>query len=161
MRELGFGALKPDTPGFVQLDEDPRTLFSQSLVSVQNLLHRVMAAEVMRSMGITALALKRYQLRNGHYPSELAQLVPDFVPAVPRDPADGQPLRYRLNSDGTFLLYSIGDDGKDDGGDATPHSGTPKSKFLSWERGRDLVWPQPVSSTEPVANRAALDRENK
>jgi hypothetical protein len=145
MRELGFEVLTPDKTER-QVDESLRTLFSESLVSAQIMLRRIMAAEVMRSIAVTALALKRYQLRNGHYPSDLAQLVPDFVPALPRDPADGQPLRYRLNSDGTFLLYSIGDDGKDDGGDPTPHSGTPKSKFLSWQKGRDLVWPQPVSA---------------
>ena len=42
--------------------------------------------------------------------------MPEFVPKVPLDPVDGQPLRYRRNADGTFLLYSVGENGKDDGG---------------------------------------------
>ena len=64
---------------------------------------------------------------------------------VPRDPVDGKPLRYRLNSDGTFLLYSIGQDYKDDGGD--PTSTAPIATFY-WLRGRDWVWPQPATPQE-------------
>lgn len=50
----------------------------------------------------------------------------------------GQVLRYRLNADGTYTLYSIGEDGRDDSGDAQPWSGT--NRFELWET-RDVVWP--------------------
>ena len=96
-------------------------------------------------MVITAIALKRYQLRHGALPSDLNALVPEFLSAVPRDPVDGKPLRYRLNPDGTFLLYSVGSDGMDNGGDPTP-SGS--SKTFYWQRGRDWVWPQPATAQE-------------
>jgi len=71
------------------------------------------------------------------------------VPAVPRDPVDGQPLSYQINSDGTFLLYSIGEDGVDDGGDPSPASDT-KSKSFSWRKGRDLVWPRPATPAQQL-----------
>ena len=31
------------------------------------------------------------------------------------DFATGEPFRYRLNADGTYLLYATGRDGRDDG----------------------------------------------
>lgn len=117
---------------------------------------RIMEAETAREIVITAIALKRYQLKYGKYPQDLKSLAPEFVAVVPPDPIDGQPLRYRLNGDGTFLLYSIGPDGKDDGGDAAnpkiretdyhwldPHNYT----WLNLD-APDWVWPQPATPTE-------------
>ena len=49
---------------------------------------------------------------------------------------DGQPLRYRRNADGTFLLYSIGENGKDDGGNP---SGNGPSIHLSVIPGKTLT----------------------
>ena len=64
----------------------------------------------------TALALERYRLVHaGQLPATLAALVPQFLPAVPTDPFDGHPLRYRLLPKG-YAVYSIGSDAKDDGG---------------------------------------------
>lgn len=95
-------------------------------------------------LAVTAIALKRYRLKHGEWPAKLDALVPEFLASVPRDWMDGQPLRYRLNPDGTFLLYSVGADGKDDGGDPRPKEGESASIL----RGRDFVWPQPATDTE-------------
>jgi hypothetical protein len=62
--------------------------------------------------------------------------VPEFLPALPFDYMSGRPLCYRLNTTG-FLLYSVGEDGRDDGGDPKSPSGT---KLGLWE-GRDALWP--------------------
>ncbi len=86
----------------------------------------------------------RYQLKHGAAPKELNALVPEFLASVPMDPMSGKPLCYRLNADGTFTLYSTGEDGKDDGGDGTPSDGG--QKFGLWE-GRDAVWPTAVEET--------------
>jgi hypothetical protein len=56
----------------------------------------------LHEMVITAIALRRYELRHGKPPGSLALLVPDFLAAPPSDLMDGQPLRYRLNSEGSF-----------------------------------------------------------
>jgi hypothetical protein len=64
----------------------------------------------------TACALERFRRKHGEYPQTMDALVPDFIEAVPRDVMDGQPLRYRRVADGRFILYSIGQNGKDDGG---------------------------------------------
>ena len=124
---------------------DLRTLFSDSAIGLSGIIRRVLTAEASRDLTTTAIALKRYQLRHGRYPTELSALVPELVPSVPRDPADGKPLRYQLRPDGTFLLYSIGEDGVDNGGD--PSSGG-KSDTYAWQRGHDLVWPCPATAEE-------------
>ena len=45
----------------------------------------------------------------------LAELVPAWLPAVPLDPFSNRPLVYRITTN-SFLLYSVGPDGKDDQG---------------------------------------------
>jgi len=49
------------------------------------------------------------------YRSEHGQL-PDALPSNLTDPYDGQPLRYKKLTKG-YVVYSVGEDGKDDGGD--------------------------------------------
>jgi hypothetical protein len=107
--------------------------------------------ETARRLCVTAIALKRYQLQHGAYPTMLNDLVPAYLSAVPIDFMDGKPLRYKLRPDGDFLLYSVGDDGKDDGGDPTPVS---QSTSFNWMLGRDIVWPR-------VATPAALEEYHR
>jgi len=138
-----------------------RTLFSESVTSVSRVLRRVFLMEVARQLTVTAVALKRYQLARGQYPAELAVLVPEFVPAVPRDPADAKALRYRLKEDGTFLLYSVGEDGVDDRGDPSPpvQAKSPgNQQSFGWQQGRDLVWPA-VASAEEI--KVAMEKGRK
>ena len=151
LAELGLESRNDEFgPFFDPSGPDLRSIFSQSVVSLSRMLNRVLAVAVAREMAIAALALKRYQLRHGHYPDDLSALVPEFFGAVPRDPADGQPLRYHLKPDGTFLLYSIGEDCADNGGDASP---AVKSESFNWQKGRDLVWPSPATLEEVKAYR--------
>ncbi|HTJ01130.1 MAG TPA: hypothetical protein VL527_19760 [Dongiaceae bacterium] len=111
-------------------------------VQVQELFFgKVMQAETSRRMVVTAIALKRYQLKNGQFPEKLAELTPDVLPIAPIDPMSGQPFHYRREGADGFLLYSVGKDGVDDGGDASNGS---SSKSMYWLKGRDWVWPQPV-----------------
>jgi hypothetical protein len=62
-----------------------------------------------------ALAAERYRRRHGDWPRELGQLTPDLLAAVPPDPFDGRPLRFRRLDDGV-VIYSVNQDGEDDGG---------------------------------------------
>ncbi|MEX2174088.1 MAG: hypothetical protein WD872_06980 [Pirellulaceae bacterium] len=71
-----------------------------------------------------AIATRRYQQKHATDPPALAQLVPEFLPSVPLDPFDGQPLRMKT-SPAEIVLYSIGKDGKDDGGNDPKDSGEP------------------------------------
>jgi hypothetical protein len=64
---------------------------------------------------ICDLAIRGYSLEHGHNPAKLADLVPDFLPKVPKDPFSGGPFVYRPMPKG-YLLYSVGVNGVDDGG---------------------------------------------
>jgi len=70
--------------------------------------------------GLTALALSEFQRRHGEYPKGVESLVPDYLQHLPVDYGDRGVLRYRRLPDGAYLLYSIGVDGKDDGGRFNP-----------------------------------------
>ena len=63
-----------------------------------------------------ACALERYHLAHGTYPETLDVLAPQFIEKLPHDIIGGQPLHYRRTSDGKFLLYSVGWNETDDGG---------------------------------------------
>lgn len=67
------------------------------------------------------LAIEEYHRRIGEYPARLADLVPEFLPRLPIDYVDRQPLRYRRTGS-SYLFYSIGLNGKDDGGEAASAS---------------------------------------
>jgi hypothetical protein len=111
-----------------------------------NIIRKTVQAETARRMLITALALKRYSLQHGRAPKSLESLVPGFLPAVPIDGMDGKPMRYRLIEDGTFLLYSVGEDGVDDGGDCSLVKGKERATQI-WD-GKDAVWPSPARPEE-------------
>ena len=66
---------------------------------------------------IIACALERYRLANGQYPESLDQLAPSYLNEIPHDKASGKAFHYKVKKDGKFLLYSIGNKGKDNGGE--------------------------------------------
>jgi len=73
-------------------------------------------ADTQNALLLTMLALRAYKLDHGAYPATLAALAPGYLQAVPDDPfALSGPLRYKRLS-AKYLLYSVGPDGKDDGG---------------------------------------------
>ena len=84
-------------------------------------------AEMQRQLLITAIAIRRYQLIHLENPAALSSLVPDLLRSAPRDPMDGKPLRYHAREGDSYVLYSIGEDGEDNGGDARPPALAPNS----------------------------------
>jgi hypothetical protein len=64
----------------------------------------------------TAIAVERFRrAHNGGLPGDLKELVPTYLAAVPGDPYDGLPLRFKRLTHG-YVIYSIGSDLRDDGG---------------------------------------------
>ncbi len=120
-----------------------------TIPNVVNALRVAVQNETKRRLAITAIALKRYELRHGHPPPNLSALTPELLGQVLIDPMSGGPLCYRLNPDGTFVLYSVGEDGKDDGG---------KGGMDFWS-GPDAVWPAAATPEEAAAaENAALKK---
>jgi hypothetical protein len=118
---------------------------------------RIARLEMQRTLLVTAVGLKRYQLVYGHYPEHLAEMVPQFLDSQPLDPMDGKWLRYHLCEDGLYLLYSTGEDAVDSGGDGTPS----QQGQRQWLRGRDAVWPFAASKDEIEAENRRIEAEQK
>jgi hypothetical protein len=148
-RDRKLAALGLDHPGTnwlrTHLEDEMAMLGPDTIESLARSLERLQSCEAARRITITAIALKRYQLRHQAYPGNLNALVPEFLAEVPRDPVDGHPLRYQMLPGGAFLLYSIGNDNIDNGGDPTA---APGSKTFQWQHSRDWVWPQPATQPE-------------
>lgn len=65
----------------------------------------------------TALAIEQFRFEHVCIPDSLAELVPEYLDAVPLDPCAPQDeLRYVVHPDDAYVLYSVSDNGVDDGG---------------------------------------------
>ena len=128
---------------------DFHSMLSESILLLGNSFKKAMSAECSQRMCVTAIALKRFQLKRGSFPEKLSELMPEFISSIPLDPVDGQPLRYRLNADDSSTLYSIGENGVDDGGNPSLEKGSTSSSF-NWQNPHalDWVWPQPATEEE-------------
>ena len=69
-----------------------------------------------------ACALERYHHDHAGYPETLTDLAPRYLERLPHDVTTGQPLKYQRAARG-YQLYSVGWNGKDDGGVADEKSG--------------------------------------
>jgi hypothetical protein len=120
-----------------------RVLSHLLLPVLHKTMHRACQAQTFTQLAIAACALERHWLTRGSYPESLAALAPEFGP-LPPDPMSGQPFRYQRTADGRFRLWSLGWNGKDDGG-TVAFTGNPvsKSRNIDFEQG-DWVWPVPV-----------------
>lgn len=75
-------------------------------------------------------------LTEGEVPDTLAALVPLFLDAVPEDPFDGEPLRYRIDETG-YTLYTIYINRTDEGGERRkPHDEGDWTFTVEWGAGR-------------------------
>lgn len=63
------------------------------------------------------LAAVQYRLEHGRYPDTLDALVPRWLPEVPTDVYSDLPVMYRRISDTEMRVYSVGENGIDDGGE--------------------------------------------
>ncbi|MGO8690631.1 MAG: hypothetical protein ACLQLG_13495, partial [Thermoguttaceae bacterium] len=69
-----------------------------------------------------AFALAGYRSDHGRYPPSLKDLSPAYIAEIPKDPFTGEDLHYRTPGAG-YLLYSVGPNGRDDGGRNTADDG--------------------------------------
>ena len=103
------------------------------------LAERFAGAQSSVDLARTAMALERYRLARGEFPESLNALAPHFIGEIPHDVINGQPLHYRRTKDGQFVLYSVGLNETDDGGQV----GLAKNGDLDIRAG-DWVWRYPA-----------------
>ena len=120
-----------------------------------------------RRMAALALAIRLFELDRGRRPVELSELAPEYLGELPADPfaGDGRTFGYKPNAERP-VLYSIGPNGRDDGGQHELKPGGP----VSWEQ-MDLVYflngdralgpPITPTGTTPLSGQAVEDYSEK
>ena len=77
-------------------------------------------ARMSHEIETLAVSLACFHAESGRWPTELKELCPSLLKTIPIDRFSGKPLIYRPSKDG-YLLYSIGRNRKDDGGQNPPN----------------------------------------
>lgn len=97
---------------------------------------------VCRRFLITACALAINKIEVGKYPNNLSHLVPEILSDIPIDPYSGSSLLYTQNAKREYTLYSVHQDGSDDGGLGLPWnvSGEEFRKACSENKEADLYF---------------------
>lgn len=78
-----------------------------------------------------ALACHIYKAKYKDYPDSLDKLTPEILPSLLLDPFTGKNYIYKRKNRG-FIVYSVGDNLKDDGGKF--------QRKMRWEGDFDIVW---------------------
>lgn len=93
--------------------------------------------ESLLDLALIGLRAEEFRIANGHYPQSLSDI--PWEGPLPKDPFGSGDFRYKEESDGKMLIYSVGPDLKD-------NQGNPKK-----EKGeKDIVWS--VRRFHPPAN---------
>ena len=118
----------------------PRDLMARMLMpAFAKFLARAVRGQTLQTSAAIACAVERYYLKWGHYPETLDALVPEFLNQIPTDPMDLKPMRYRRTDAGSFIVWSVGDNGVDDDG-VSRKKGEGSGKKTATEIP-DWVWP--------------------
>jgi len=87
------------------------------LPAVQQVDRAWIRSEMRRQVTIVGFALADYKRQHKRYPATLDDLVPARLNKLPQDFYSGGPLQYHISEDGQdMLVYSVGENGLDDGG---------------------------------------------
>ena len=107
-----------------------------------------------RRLTAVALALRLYAAdHDGKYPQSLEQLVPAYLPAVPKDPfaAGDQLLSYSVADPAAPVVYSVGENGRDDGAsEMTTRRGQAGAKADRWQAIDAVLRMKPEPLTAPM-----------
>jgi hypothetical protein len=93
------------------------SIVSMMCAPLMSSIKRCAQTQATIHQAVLACAIERYRLEHGRIPQRLDELVPAFLDKIPNDPIDGQPMRYKLSDDSGYVLYSIGWNETDDGGE--------------------------------------------
>ena len=79
-------------------------------------IERVEKVRMQHATALVAIAATKFRIAHDGLPEKAASLVPDFLPFLPKDAfLKDSRLRYSNKDDGV-AIYSVGPNGKDDGG---------------------------------------------
>lgn len=98
----------------------PKVLTAMLVPVLEKVAGKFVRVEAIRRCSETAICIERYRLKHeGMLPADLSDVPTEYLPAIPSDPFNGQPLRYKKLSTG-FVVYSVGPNREDDDGYIAP-----------------------------------------
>ncbi len=108
-------------------------------------INKLIFTQALVNQSIIACALERYRIEKGTYPDSLAAVKLADGKPLPLDPINEKPMGYRKTADGRYALWSVGFDGKDDGGKRTLNEKKPENtQFQKADYVGDWVWDFPA-----------------
>ncbi len=111
----------------------------------KSVLTRAIYTQVFVNQAAIACALERYRLEKGSYPDSLDVVKLADGKPLPLDVMNAKPMNYRKTTNGKYALWSVGFDGKDDGGKRTLNEKYPENtKFHDEKYLGDWVWDFPA-----------------
>jgi len=106
-------------------------------------------AEIDATAAQTAVAATRYRFEHGRLPTDLQELTPAYLEAVPTDQFDGNSIRITTR-DNDWIIYSVGPDQQDDGGHGQTDTNPPRKTY-------DFVWKMKIDANVPETRPAAAN----
>ena len=126
----------------------PSFLLTRAMMSaafMESLHCRGLYSQALTTQAIVGCALERHRIEKGGYPETLDSLKLADGRPLPPDAMTGRPMGYRQEPDGRYTLWSVGLDGKDDGGRRNLDPENPeKTRFNRANYLGDWVWDFPA-----------------
>lgn len=121
------------------LEQIPRSaiLTRLSVPALEPVIRKGQEIESLLDLALIGLRAEKYRLANGIYPKSLAEI--PWEGRLPQDPFAGGDFRYKEESEGSLLIYSVGPDLMD-------NQGIPRNA----KGDKDIVWT--VRHPSPVGN---------
>ena len=97
-----------------------RSFVARQLLPAMKQFDNAMRRQAGRQAALEiVLAAQAYRRDHGEFPDSLQRLVPDYLQFIPADPCDpsGGPVSYRRDDVLNAVVWSVGEDGADGGGD--------------------------------------------
>lgn len=91
-------------------------LYYGALPDLISVAKRIAATQTTLQSLATACAVERYRMAHGRLPATLEDLVPAFLPSIPKDQLTGKPLCYKPSESSSYLIYGTGWDQTDNAG---------------------------------------------
>jgi hypothetical protein len=108
--------------------DDTRHLLSHRQAQTdRKVFEAAVRQQAVARTAVLAVACERFRLAHARWPETIAELPPADV----TDPYTGRPLLLKRLGDG-LVVYSVGPDGRDDGGTFSPALAVPPGQDLGW-----------------------------
>ncbi|MCF6312724.1 MAG: hypothetical protein L3J39_09765 [Verrucomicrobiales bacterium] len=95
---------------------NPYTKLIQGVAGFKGITQTSLATATRINLARIAIALELHRIEHGTYPKTLAPLSPHYLKSLPLDLVTDNPLHYRIKTDGTPIIYSVGLNQIDEGG---------------------------------------------